>query len=394
MKSIILLSIFFAITNLAQQVNEAWVQRYNGPGNSSDTGIKIAVDDDGNVYVTGSSYSGSSEISSDYATIKYNSLGEQQWEQRYNGPHNSSDYGMAIAVDDLRNVYVTGYSLGYATIKYNSAGVQQWVQRFDGGQGWGSAIAVDDAGNVYVTGKSGGNGTDQDYVTIKYNTAGIQQWIQRYNGPGNIYDHAVAIAVDDAGNVYITGRSAGSGTNDDFATIKYNSLGEQQWVQRYNGPGNSMDWAHSIAVDNLGNVYVTGVDFGSTGFDYATIKYNSLGEQQWVQRYDGPGDGEDYANALVVDDAGNVYVTGNAGFESWWDYATIKYNTAGVQQWVQTYNGPGNSLDWAQAITVDNVGNVYITGRSTGIGTDWDYATIRYNTAGVSCNGCKDITGL
>jgi hypothetical protein len=73
--------------------------------------------------------------------------------------------------------------------------------------------------------------------------------------------------------VYVTGSSIG--TNYDYATIKYNSSGVQQWVIRYNGPGNSYDYASSLAVDGSGNVYVTGVSFGSgTYYDYATIKYS------------------------------------------------------------------------------------------------------------------------
>ena len=102
-----------------------------------------------------------------------------------------------------------------------------------------------------------------------------QDWVQRYNGPVDSTDGASSIAVDGSGNVYVTGRSYGSGTSWDYATIKYNSSGVQQWVQRYNGPGNYSDIATSIAVDGSGNVYVTGGSYGSgTVYDYATVKYS------------------------------------------------------------------------------------------------------------------------
>ena len=114
-----------------------------------------------------------------------------------------------------------------------------------------TAIAVDGSGNVYVTGGSYGSGTYYDYATIKYNSSGDTMWVRRYNGPGNSYDEATAIAVDSSGNVYVTGWSYSLGTGYDYATIKYNSSGDTMWVRRYNGPGNSDDEATAIAVEGV-----------------------------------------------------------------------------------------------------------------------------------------------
>jgi uncharacterized delta-60 repeat protein len=372
-------------------VRVASVARYNGPGNDYDEATAIVVDASGNFYVTGASVGSGGDL--DYATIKYTSVGRQQWIARYNGPGNSADKAQAIAVDNAGNVYVTGWSyalansdnVDYATIKYNSAGEQQWVARYDGpGNGFdeATAIAVDESGNVFVTGDSSGSVGNLDYATIKYNSSGEQQWVARYNGPGNFADVATAIAVDTLGNVYVTGYSWGSGNNSDYATIKYNSVGQEQWVARYNGPGNDLDSAYAIALDNSGNVYVTGFSDGSgTDLDYATVKYNSVGQQQWVARYNGPTNGFDEAAALAVDDSGNIYVTGESlNSEANLDYATIKYNSSGEQQWVARYNGPANGNDASHAMAVDGSGNVYVTGSSEGSGTD--YATIKYNSAG------------
>jgi hypothetical protein len=306
----------------------------------------------------------------------------------YNGIGNGNDFALAIAVDALHNVYVTGQSFDspltsdYVTIKYNSAGQEQWVARYNhfGGELNGAtAIAVDTAGNVHVTGES-----DYDYATIKYDAAGQEQWVARYDGSGpvgNSADGATAIAVDDSGNIYVTGFSVSSGGDYDYATIKYSSAGQEQWVSRYNGPGNDWDLANDIVVNKSGNVYVTGQSVGTTypDYDYATIKYDSAGQEQWVSRYNGPGNGEDDAVGVVLDNAGNVYVTGaSEGSGGAFDYATIKYNQSGDQQWVVRYQGPGNSYDLARAIAVDDSGNVYVSGNSVGLGTGSDYTTIKY----------------
>src|SRR5262249_24896320 len=192
-----------------------------------------------------------------------------------------------------------------------------------------------------------------DYATIKYDSNGNELWVARYNGPGNAVDVATAIALDTAGNVYVTGLSDGTGSRD-YATIKYDADGNQVWAARY-GAGA----AFAIVVD-AGNVYVTGFGNG----DYATIKYDVDGNERWVARYNGPGNGVDRAEALAVDAAGNVYVTGWSwgGFGTGFDYATIKYDADGNERWVTRYNGPVNGDDSAKALAADAAGNVYVTG--------------------------------
>ncbi|MDZ4383950.1 MAG: DUF6531 domain-containing protein, partial [Nitrospirota bacterium] len=179
------------------------------------------------------------------------------------------------------------------------------------GEDSAGAISVDASGNVYVTGSSLGSGTYSDYATVKYDSNGNQMWVARYNGPGNNWDYAGAISVDATGNVYVTGWSPGSGTSSDYATVKYDSNGNQMWVARYNGPGNRDDYARAISIDVAGNVYVTGQIWDSgTDYDYATVKYSQCPLNTYYQ----DSDNDTFGNASVTTQACTPpagYVTDN-----------------------------------------------------------------------------------
>jgi len=386
--------IFLLVSPMISSAQE-WTARYNGPGNGDDIAYALALDNAGNIYITG--WSWRAVVGYEYATLKYNASGVEQWLARYGGPtdrENTWDYAYAVAVDNALNVYITGGSQGpssgrdFATVKYDSSGAAQWVARYDGpanGLDEANAISVDSAGNVYVTGKSAGTGTAYDYATIKYDSLGFEQWVARYDGPSNGWDFANALAVDISGNVYVTGWSAGFGTGYDYATIKYDSLGIEQWAKRYTSPGIGDDCAYALATDVVGNVYVTGWSEGTnSGYDYATVKYDSLGEEQWAVRHCGPTDNQEKAYALAVDDMGNVYVTGwSEGPGTYYDYATVRYYFSGDLHWEARYDGPANGFDYARALAIDNAGNVYVTGWSKGINTDYDYATVVYDSFGI-----------
>jgi uncharacterized delta-60 repeat protein len=311
------------------------------------------------------------------------------WVRTYNGPADSIDYARAIVVDGSGNVYVTGYSYGvgtendYATIKYYPNGDTAWIRRYDGPTNkWdmANAMAIDQWNNVYVTGYSYDNITYYDFATIKYYPTGDTAWVRRYNGPGMYSDVANAITVDAYDKVFVTGYTLISGANYDGVTIKYHANGDTAWVRIYGGPANERDQFNAIATDNLGNVYVTGWSWtSSTNGDYLTIKYYPDGDTAWVRTYNGPGDSLDYANAIAVDGSGNVYVTGYSyGVGTSNDYATIKYSQNGDELWVRRYNGPGDSIDVARSIALDGSGNIYVTGTSFGSGTSGDATTIKY----------------
>jgi hypothetical protein len=271
-----------------------WTNRYNGPANNEDGATDVAVAGNGKVFVTGISFA--TDGRADYATVAYSSAGVPLWTNRYNGPGNpSDDYARAVAVDGNGNVFVTGDSWNgseqeYATIAYSGAGVPLWTNRYHtpgSGNNFARAIAADSNGNVFVTGKAGG------FATIKYSNAGMPLWTNRYNGPSGFSfdDTARAIAVDAGGNVIVTGDSYRDFVTRDVATIAYSNAGVPLWTNRYNGPANGDDvplTKQSLALGPGGSVYVAAASDGNysaeTIFDFATVKYIVSGPSLFIMR--------------------------------------------------------------------------------------------------------------
>ncbi len=441
------------------EIQPEWVSRYKGPAAVTDIGFDIVTDNDGNVYVTGER-DWIPLGNSDYVTIKYDSEGNELWTAFYDGPGHGKDDAQAIAVDDSGNVYVTGGSTGdttsidYATIKYDSNGNELWVVRFDDAKNADRAvdIAVDPWGNVIVTGTSH-TGVNPDFLTIKYDNDGNKLWEARFNGIWNLEDGANALAVDNSGYIYVTGYteyiwgtfetnyctikyepslglpvwvseydglahggdyardigldssghvlvtgySYGVGTDRDYATIQYDARnGNELWVSRYNSPGGGYDdQAVALVVDGKDKVIVTGIsaiDGGGPFYDWATIKYDELGNELWVKRYDGSGGWQDLAYDIGVDKDNSVFVTGVSFDGDDDDYTTIKYSWDGNEQWIGFYDGPSNDFDEAWALAVDSNGNVVVTGQSETMVGDRDCVTLKYDQEGLALSVFPDTT--
>ncbi len=365
--------------------NQLWATQHDGPpGEGEDTedrAVSIVADNGGNAYVCVAGENLQENI--DYRTIKYDAAGNELWTAKYHGPVHGTDEPVAIHVDALGNVYTSGSSEGdgtgwdYATVKYDSAGNQVWATRYEGsayGTGTKASDMVGDSlGNVYVTGSSDTVSSSRDYTTVKIDPNGDVLWVAMYDGPTSNTDEAAAVAADEAGNVYVTGRSHDGDYG--YVTIKYDPAGHELWAARYAG---SSCEASSVAVDSSGGVYVTGSCTG-IGMDYVTVKYDDQGNQLWVKSLNGPGNGDDLARDLALTSAGEVLVTGESlGDGTWADVATVKFSTDGATLWIARYNMFVNTWDTGTAVVADDEGNAYVTGISEGLTGHKDYVTIKH----------------
>lgn len=408
------------------QVNQEWTARYNGTLDSTDTPTGMVVDRNGNVYVTGQTRSVSTR--NDFVTIKYSSSGVQQWIKKYNGTANGDDRPLDIQLDNSNNVIVTGYAemtgalIDAVTIKYDENGNQLWTKQFDSGNSfdYSAGVDVDSMNNVYI-GVSSSPATGNERVTIKYDASGTHQWIRRtpgtlngaysnyiktynnnvivcgivyesnftsnistlcYDSNGNLRWEAVfngstsndfpdGMAIDNAGNFYITGESWDvSNARFDIVTIKYGPNGVQQWVRRIENGQET-----SIAIDHNGNILVAGNihDSLSGGNDISIFKYDSNGNLIWESSLGTPGQQQVFQ--INTDTYGNAYIAGVKQN----DYLMSKLNTNGNVLWKMFYDGPVNGYDYAEFIEIDSANNVIVTGVSTGIGMQLDFLTIKYS---------------
>src|ERR1041384_5918358 len=374
-------------------LTQAWVRRYSTEQQASnDMPEAIAVDRAGNVFVAG--VSDATFSGGDYVLVKYTSQGAALWTARYHDDPGSFNEPTALAVDSSGNSFITGYSerpsghSKYVTVKFDRDGVRKWVTAQGSGSdsaGVATSIVLDPGGFLYVTGFSYASGTDMDYVTVKYNASGAEQWTARYDGPVHGVDIATGLGLDSSGNVYVTGYSAGEGTGYDYATVSYDAQGRERWRARFNSPTGGDDFAEGLAVDRAGNAVVTGSSaVPGAGYDYMTVKYTSMGASLWTARYNGPASGDDQASVVVCDRAGNVYVTGgSAGNGTGEDFATIKYSAGGALRWAARYNDRLNGPDRAIGLAVGRGGGVFVTGTSRYSTSFYDdFATVIYDSGG------------
>jgi hypothetical protein len=317
-------------------------------------------------------------------SVVVGSNAQHQWAARYNGPASKQDAVRAIVAKG-EFVYVAGMSEGkkgnpdYAVVKYDGTGKQLWVARYNGtGNSTDNpfGLDVDDAGNVYVTGGSIGTNGTFDYATVKYNSNGSQQWVRRFETARN----DIAKDVEVKGNhVYVTGFADGANqfNGNSIYTVKYDLGGIRKWddtismqANIYDGSATNREEGYSLTVDAAGNIYITGVSKSM-----ATFKYQFVDELTYNMQWMRTGAFEfGLGRKILADAAGNVVVTGFAA-------ETIKYSPDGNELWKSTYPGGGGNTVSFWDMAMDPSGNVYVAGRiqiSEGVE---QYLTVKYNGA-------------
>ena len=320
----LLIGLFWSLPAVCAQ-NPPFVWAFSAGGDSLGIGYGVAVDRLGNSHVVGGFTSSQAAFGSVVLTnagsvgifiAKYDGAGSFLWARQAGG--SASDEARAIAVDASGNSYVTGLftspsaTFGGITLtnhgsfdvfvaKYDNTGNVLWAKGVgDSDNDEGLAIAVDKAGNSYVTGVFAGSpgGGIWDMFIAKYDSAGTLLWFKRAGGAGD--DRGNGIALDGNGNIYVVGAFASPTLTFESTTLtnagsfsaylaKYDSAGNFLWVRQTQGSGN--DGASGVGVDATGNVYMTG-GFSSSSISFGGITITNSGPSEhdiFVAKYDPDG---------------------------------------------------------------------------------------------------------
>lgn len=198
-------------------------------------------------------------------------------------------------------------------------------------------------------------------------------------------------------NVYIIGETiTGYGTYD-WLIEKYDRDGILLWSDQYDGGVNLNDVATDVLVDNSGNVFVCGTSTRVNGdsMDVCLIKYNSSGVSQWINHFNGSADGNDVGASLIQDVSGNTYVTGTVKqTATGQDFVLLKYNAAGTQQWVSFYDSDNLNDVGLKMIFKGSTPNVVVSGVSQTDSATWELTTVGFSSVTGIIQNTNQTTSL
>jgi hypothetical protein len=338
----------------------------------------VAVDSTGDIVVTGST-AGFGRGQAMALLMKYASSGKLKCLKTF-GPETTvlDTFGYGIAFDSSNNIYWTGSTQSFDgqrfhvfLIKFDSSCNLVYRMAWGGlGNDVGRGVTVDASDNVYVTGSTESYGAGQSEVfLLKYDAAGEFQFSQIWGGTQNSYGNAVA--VDGSGNVYVTGVTNGNGTTTQAVfLLKYDFLGYPLYQKIWGGSLNA--YASGLAIDGASNVYVTGYTYsGGVTQGVASVlllKYDPSGNLLFQTTWGGKQN--DYGSGVTVDGVGNVYITGytysssvTPGVPS---VFTLKYDQSGNLLFQNTWGG--KRADYGYGIDVDPSGFIFVTGYTYSFG--------------------------
>jgi hypothetical protein len=373
----------YVVLKYAPNGNQMWVARYDSTNFPTATPTGFALDNSNNTVVTGSAM-----------TVKFAADGDQLWAVPYNG--------QAIVIDPSGNPYITGVSNTFTTVKLTSTGSNVWngTWTYQGLANVSQVIAIDSFTNIYVAGQEQAQNPLHYYVadigTVKYNQNGHQLWETNYSiGPDNGVQ-VVGLSIDKAENVFLEANFfPGFSTGSCYLTLKYDVNG-MGGAFAYNPTTDAASLARSLNLDNLGNIILTGGNaYYYPNFCYGTYKLNTNGQYISTNLYPNVVTGNSQATSTALDQVGSIYVSGyspSLGTNGDSDIVTIKYDSKGNQVWLQRYNGPGHGNDAGNAITVDNSGNVYVAGYETEANGFTSMILIKYSPVTLESQSNGNIT--
>jgi hypothetical protein len=279
--------------------NVVWTREYDNPAHDNDSGYAVAIDSQGSVYVAGMVDRADLNQTHNMVLWKYDANGNLLWDRSYTNPTHSvsveRNWGMGVTTDQYGNAYVTGYQYvegqnsNVWLRKYDASGNTIWTQTYDSPAhdlDQGSGVVVDSQGNVYVTGCEVRSDLGQSYNILlrKYDANGNFLWMQTYDSPAHNDDDGCGIALDAAGNVYVTGGEVRFDLDQwyNIWTREYDPNGNVLWTKTYDSPAHEWDLGDGIAVTPSGDaIYVSGTelrnDLGQES-NALLLKYSSIPE--------------------------------------------------------------------------------------------------------------------